>query len=384
VGLVFDYLDNKNYSLIWINGYSAAIQLQKIVNGVTTTVHTGTLSMLSYDTWYHFKAILRSNALTVEINGVKAIDAYNYGTVVGTRVGLYISQSSALFDNFIVKRDASLDGNTAPQVTISANLLEGSAPLEVTFTSTVTDKENDIPLTYVWNFGDGTPTSAEENPIHNFTTTGLFTVTLSVTDSGVPPMTGSDDVTIDISNYSTIFSDNFNDGNISDWNNLSGAIWSLYQVAANSYRLAGATVNTGTILAPAASEFNNGNIIEFDFLFRSGQVASKKKFGFYFDYQSSTTYALLRLNYELNTIDIYKYVNGAGSLVFSGTLTSKVFDTWYHFKASMTSGLLTVSISGTKVVDGLNYGTVTSNTNGLWIWGASMFFDDYITKEIIP
>jgi len=384
LGLVFDYQNSTNYSLVMINGYLLTIQLQRIVNGTVTTLNTGIIKTINYDTWYHFKTILRNNLLTVEIDGVKAIDSYNYGTVTATRVGLLVSNSSVLFDNFIVKRDASLDGNTAPQVAISANILEGTPPVEITFASTVTDKENDIPLMYTWNFGDGTPTSAEENPIHNYTTTGLFTVTCSVTDSGDPQMTGSDDLSVDISNYSTIFSDNFNDGSISDWTNLSGTIWSLYQVATNSYRLAGATAATGTIIAPAAAEFNNGNIIEYDFLFRSGQTLTKKKLGFYFDYQSSTNYALVRLNYELNKIEIYKYVNGSGSLLFSGTLTAKVFDTWCHFKASMTSGNLTISIDGTKVVNSYNYGTVTSNSNGLWVWESSMFFDDYIAKEIVP
>jgi len=383
-GLVFDYRDSANYSLIMINGNTPSIQLQRIVSGIATTLNTGTIKTINYNTWYHFKAILRNNLFTVEIDGVKAIDSYNYGTVAATRVGLYVIGSSVLFDNFIVMRDASLDGNTAPAVSISANILEGTPPAEITFTSTVTDKENDIPLTYNWNFGDGSTNSNEENPIHTFTATGQFTVTCSVTDSGDPHMTGSDTLNLDITNYSTVFTDNFNDGNISDWNNLSGTIWSLYQVATNSYRLAGVTTLTGTILAPTAAEFNNGNIIEYDFLFRSGQVANKKKFGFYFDYQSSTNYTLVRINYEVNVIQIYKYVNGSGSLLFSGNITAKAFDTWSHFKASMTSGNLTIYIDGTKVVNGYNYGTITSNTNGLWVWESSMYFDDFIVKELVP
>ncbi len=37
-------------------------------------------------------------------------------------------------------------------------------------------------LTYLWNFGDGTPTSTLSTPLHTFPTVGSFTVTLTVTD----------------------------------------------------------------------------------------------------------------------------------------------------------------------------------------------------------
>ena len=43
------------------------------------------------------------------------------------------------------------------------------------------------PLTYEWNFGDGSPLSNVANPAHTFTTAGTsptqFTVTLKVTDN---------------------------------------------------------------------------------------------------------------------------------------------------------------------------------------------------------
>jgi len=39
------------------------------------------------------------------------------------------------------------------------------------------------PLTYLWRFGDGSPTSSSTSPGHNYITTGDFNVTLVVTDS---------------------------------------------------------------------------------------------------------------------------------------------------------------------------------------------------------
>jgi PKD repeat protein len=43
------------------------------------------------------------------------------------------------------------------------------------------DLDGDIPLLYLWDFGDFT-TSTEESPVHAYSTAGIFTATLTVTD----------------------------------------------------------------------------------------------------------------------------------------------------------------------------------------------------------
>ena len=49
------------------------------------------------------------------------------------------------------------------------------------------DPDGNTLLTYSWNFGDGTPLSTAANPSHTYTTAGVKTVTLTVTDSlGLP------------------------------------------------------------------------------------------------------------------------------------------------------------------------------------------------------
>ena len=53
----------------------------------------------------------------------------------------------------------------------------------VTFSGTGTDPDNNLPLTYLWNFGTGT-TSTSANPgAVTFPTAGTFTVTFTVTDA---------------------------------------------------------------------------------------------------------------------------------------------------------------------------------------------------------
>ena len=71
--------------------------------------------------------------------------------------------------------------NQLPTASISANPLSGVAPLTVDFTGGCTDTDG-ICVSYLWDFGDGTPTSSLQNPNHIFDSPGVYTVTLTVTD----------------------------------------------------------------------------------------------------------------------------------------------------------------------------------------------------------
>jgi PKD repeat protein len=55
----------------------------------------------------------------------------------------------------------------------------GRAPLEVSFENTSSNA-----TAFVWTFGDGSPASSEESPLHIFTEAGAFTVTLTATGPG--------------------------------------------------------------------------------------------------------------------------------------------------------------------------------------------------------
>ena len=72
----------------------------------------------------------------------------------------------------------------------------GRAPLTVTFTGDQsTDPENSA-LTYVWNFGDGSPISAVANPSHTYTAPGSYIATLTVTDGGGGTNTAAADTVV--------------------------------------------------------------------------------------------------------------------------------------------------------------------------------------------
>ncbi|MGV3613027.1 MAG: PKD domain-containing protein [Fluviicola sp.] len=57
----------------------------------------------------------------------------------------------------------------------TASICEGGS---VTFTNTSTN----YPTSYSWNYGDGTPNGTTANPVHQYTTAGTYTATLTVTN----------------------------------------------------------------------------------------------------------------------------------------------------------------------------------------------------------
>ncbi|MBN2777846.1 MAG: M6 family metalloprotease domain-containing protein [Bacteroidales bacterium] len=73
----------------------------------------------------------------------------------------------------------------APIANFTADLTTGCDNLTVTFT----DASSNNPTSWDWDFGDGTSSSNETNPVHEYTSPGVYTVTMEATNS-----TGSDDI----------------------------------------------------------------------------------------------------------------------------------------------------------------------------------------------
>ncbi|MEV4316344.1 carbohydrate-binding protein [Actinocrispum sp. NPDC049592] len=88
-------------------------------------------------------------------------------------------------------------GGRAPIAQAAASPTSGAAPLNVTFSSAGTSDPDGGTLSYLWTFGDGA-TSTAQNPSHTYTTNGTFTATLKVTDS--TNLSGSASVPIAVGN----------------------------------------------------------------------------------------------------------------------------------------------------------------------------------------
>ena len=82
-------------------------------------------------------------------------------------------------------RKLSYAGNRNPVAVASADKYYGAGRLTVQFSSSGSSDPDGQPITYSWNFGDGSPVSTQANPSHTFSAPGgvptKFTVTLTVT-----------------------------------------------------------------------------------------------------------------------------------------------------------------------------------------------------------
>jgi gliding motility-associated-like protein len=94
-----------------------------------------------------------------------------------TTAGVWATVDGSLNCNEAALRIAFNIGPVTANVTAGPNT-SGCAPLTVNFTNTSTNG-----LTYLWNFGDGSPTSTSFSASHTFTSAGTYTVTLSAANS---------------------------------------------------------------------------------------------------------------------------------------------------------------------------------------------------------
>ena len=110
----------------------------------------------------------------------------------------------------------------APSADFTSNVTNGTSPLSVQFNDTSTDN----PTSWLWDFGDGY-NSTSQNPMHNYTKAGKYTVSLKVADAS-----GND--TITKTNYILVFGSaaknrftnpGFESGNLNGW--ISGSTTSI-------------------------------------------------------------------------------------------------------------------------------------------------------------
>ncbi len=87
-------------------------------------------------------------------------------------------------DNSELRRIRYTGDNTPPDAVMNASPTDGLTPLTVNFSATgSSDVDGDYPLSYSWNFGDGSPLATGSTASHVYTMTGTFQAVLTVTDS---------------------------------------------------------------------------------------------------------------------------------------------------------------------------------------------------------
>ncbi len=95
-----------------------------------------------------------------------------------------------------VRKVSYVATNHAPIAIADAPTKSGDPPLTVEFSSAGTLDEDGDPLTYSWNFGDGSALATTPNPTHQYAAAGQYRATLTVRDG--KPAPGPSVATVDI------------------------------------------------------------------------------------------------------------------------------------------------------------------------------------------
>ena len=123
--------------------------------------------------------------LTFDSDYSTFIEEETFDADAGTVVQLEQGQDGNIYQLNIypgvLSRISPSGGNRAPKAVIAATPSNGLAPLNVAFSSAGSNDPDGTPLTYAWNFGDGT-TSTAANPQKTYTANGTYTATLTVSD----------------------------------------------------------------------------------------------------------------------------------------------------------------------------------------------------------
>ncbi len=131
-------------------------------------------------------------------DGTWSVPAPDFATggsgIVGVITGLdgdlyYLTVISDLRDAELRRIRYVASQNQAPFARLSVT--PGGGPIETVFTYSALgsfDPDNHLPLTYTWDFGDGTGIVTSVLTVtHAYTVSGATSITLTVTDSGTPP-----------------------------------------------------------------------------------------------------------------------------------------------------------------------------------------------------
>ncbi|MCI4336025.1 MAG: PKD domain-containing protein [Thermoplasmata archaeon] len=85
-------------------------------------------------------------------------------------------------DGVVATGEVEVSTNTgALPVQVNANVTTGVAPLSVSFNASLPNGTGAV--SYLWNFGDGTPNSTTTSPSHTFSSPGTFVVSANVTNA---------------------------------------------------------------------------------------------------------------------------------------------------------------------------------------------------------
>ncbi|MCX6311708.1 MAG: PKD domain-containing protein [Bacteroidetes bacterium] len=112
-------------------------------------------------------------------NSTQQNPSHTYGNDTTFNVTLIVTNTAGCIDTVILPVVVA----SLPVVVFTADTFAGCPPLCVNFLDQTTTNSGTI-TGWTWDFGDNSPASSTQNPLHCFTQTGTYSVTLTAVSSG--------------------------------------------------------------------------------------------------------------------------------------------------------------------------------------------------------
>jgi PKD repeat protein len=125
--------------------------------------------------------------------------SHTYGSAGDFTVTLTVTDNDGATDSAstLIQVTTPPAPNQPPTASFTATPSSGDAPLDVTFDGSASSDPDGSIVSYDWDFGDGS-VGTGVNPSYTYTDVGNYTVTLTVTDDGIPAESDSTSMTITV------------------------------------------------------------------------------------------------------------------------------------------------------------------------------------------
>ncbi len=234
------------------------------------------------------------------------------------------------------------------------------------------DQSTSAPQSWYWDFGD-TETSTEVNPLHQYSVSGIYTVTLTTTNYfGNSTETKTDLIEVYQIDDCLKFDDDFNDNIIHAGWLISNGTWSE---ASGNIRQTSNNYVTGNLLGGCFAI--TGSSLWEDYILSCDMMSSDNDdIGVVFNWQDNQNMYMLDWNLQGNYRQLSKWVNGTQTILASDGI-GYVTNQWYKIDVYSISGQLVLAIDGIGIFS-VSDNTFTTGKAGLFCSGnQSSYWDNF-------
>ena len=296
---------------------------------------------------------------------------HTYSTASNFTAKLTVSDgtNSTTSSNLVINVSA-VATNYPPSPVANATPSSGSAPLAVTFSSAGSADPEGSTLSYNWNFGDGTSSTAA-SPSHTYSTNGNYAAQLTISDGTTSVSAASITISVADAASGLVAAYSFDEGSGITTTDVSGktntgTISNATWTAAGKY--GGALTFNGTdalVVVPPSTSLNVTNAMTQE----AWVYPTASKAGW------STVMHRQTDAYYLHASSPDGAMRPAGGAIFGGTesyvagVSAIPLNTWTHLAATYDGATLKVYVNGILSSSKTVSGAVQSNANPLRIGG---------------